>query len=154
MNITIRKANEADFEPIFALIYELATFEKAAGKVRNSVERMREEQDFFECFVAQKDDGEIVGMALYYFAYYTWVGKSLYLDDLYVKATCRGQKIGTQLLNEIFAVAKKTHCKRVRWQVLHWNQPAIDLYKKCGADIDEAWHNCDFDENGIVQFFV
>lgn len=151
MNITIRKANEEDFTKIITLIKELAIFEKAPEGVTNSVEQMKAEKDFFGCHVAEHDN-EIIGIAIYFFAYYTWVGKSLYLDDLYVKEDFRGRKVGTKLLKKVFEVAKKENCKRVRWQVLNWNNPAIALYEKCGANIDEEWHNCDFNEKGIKEF--
>ncbi len=143
MKITIRKANREDYSVILDLIKELALFERAPEKVINTVERMNEEDQYFEALVAEKDDGEIAGMALYFFAYYTWVGKSLYLDDLIVKEKYRGNKIGTKLLEEIMDIAKKTKCKRVRWQVLDWNTPAIDFYKAYGADLDGEWINCD-----------
>jgi ribosomal protein S18 acetylase RimI-like enzyme len=154
MEITIRKANESDFEAILSLIKELATFEKAPEKVTNSVQQMQLEKDFFHCYVAENETKEIVGMALYFFAYYTWVGKSLYLDDLYVKESCRGQKIGSKLLVKIFEIAKEENCKRMRWQVLNWNTPAIEMYKKFGAEIQEEWHNCDFNEKEIMEFQV
>lgn len=154
MEITIRKANESDFEAILSLIKELATFEKAPEKVTNSVQQMQHEKEFFNCYVAENERKEIVGMALYFFAYYTWVGKSLYLDDLYVKESCRGQKIGSKLLVKIFEIAKEENCKRMRWQVLNWNTPAIEMYKKFGAEIQEEWHNCDFNEKEIMEFQV
>ena len=152
MEITIRKATEQDFPAILSLIKELAEFEKAPEKVTNTVEQMREEKDLFRCYLAQDSQGEIVGMALCFFAYYTWVGKSLYLDDLYVKESCRGKKVGTALLRKIFEIAQAERCKRVRWQVLNWNRPAIEFYKKCGAEIDPQWSNCDFDESGVTEF--
>lgn len=152
MNITIRNAQEKDFPQIIALIKELAVFEKAEDQVTNSVEQMRAEKDFFKCFVAEiSETKEIVGMALYYFAYYTWVGKSLYLDDLYVKQTYRGYKVGTQLLQRLFEVAKAEKCNRVRWQVLDWNKPAVKLYTKMGANLDSGWYNCDFDIRAIQE---
>ncbi|BDS10396.1 GNAT family N-acetyltransferase [Aureispira anguillae] len=154
MNYTIRVANEDDFASILALIKELAVFENAPEKVVNSVEQMKAEQDLFHCFVVENTAKEIIGMALYYFAYYTWVGKSLYLDDLYINEQYRGHGIGSELLKKIFEVAKNTNCKRVRWQVLNWNTPAIDLYKKCGADLDNEWSNCDFDAKGIQEFEI
>ena len=154
MSITIRPAISLDFPAILGMIKELALFEKAPEKVTNSVEQMIEEQDCFSCLVAVDDTSEVVAMALYYHAYYTWVGKSLYLDDLYVKEAYRGQKIGSQLLNTIFEVARETKCKRVRWQVINWNNPAIDLYHKAGATIDEEWSNCDFDSEGIKEFYL
>lgn len=152
MNINIRIATEDDFPSILLLIKELAAFEKAPEKVTNSVEQMKKEKELFRCFVAETESKEIVGMALYFFAYYTWVGKSLYLDDIYVKESFRKQKIGTALLRKIFNVAREEGCRRVRWQVLHWNQPAIQMYKKCGAEINDEWLNCDFDSDGIKNF--
>lgn len=152
MNFSIRKATEADFPAILSLIKELAEFEKAPEKVTNSVEQMKQEKDFFRCFVAETGNKEVVGIALYFFAYYTWVGKSLYLDDIYVKESFRKQKIGTELLREVFKVARDENCKRVRWQVLNWNKPAIQMYEKCGAEIDDEWLNCSFDEAGINNF--
>jgi GNAT superfamily N-acetyltransferase len=152
MVITIRKATEADFPAILSLIRELALFEKAPEKVTNTVAQMQQEKDLFGCYLAESDNNEILGMVLYFFAYYTWVGKSLYLDDIYVKEPYRKQKIGTALLNKVFDVAREENCKRVRWQVLDWNQPAIKMYKKAGAEIDDEWLNCSFDTEGIKNF--
>jgi len=145
MNITIRKATKKDYPVILELIRELALFEKAPDKVINTVERMNEEDKYFEALIAEKEDGEVAGMALYFFAYYTWVGKSLYLDDLIVKEKYRGNKIGTRLLEEIMDIAKKSKCKRVRWQVLDWNTPAIEFYNAYGANLDGEWINCDIE---------
>jgi len=125
----IRKGNETDFPDVLEMIKELALFEKAPEKVSNSVEKMIKEQDYFELFIVEKDQ-KTVAMALYYFSYYTWVGKSLYLDDLYVKPEHRGNGIGQELIKNIFTQAKKNNCSRVRWQVLDWNKNAINLYKK------------------------
>lgn len=152
MNINIRKATEKDFPEILALIKELASFEKAPEKVTNSVELMKQEKDLFRCFVAETESREIVGMALYFFAYYTWVGKSLYLEDIYIREQYRKHTIGTSLLKKIFEVARDENCKRVRWQVLNWNQPAIQMYKKNGAEIDDEWLNCNYDAEGIKKF--
>ncbi|HPF01512.1 MAG TPA: GNAT family N-acetyltransferase [Bacteroidales bacterium] len=144
MNIQLRPATEADFPEILGMIKELALFEKAPEKVTNSVEQMQHEKDFFHCIMAENEDGTIVGMALYFFAYYTWVGKSLYLDDLYIKPQYRGNGIGTMLLKEIMNISKEEKCTRIRWQVLDWNTPAIDLYKKMGMTLDGEWINCDW----------
>lgn len=152
MPVHIRKATEADFPAILGLIKELALFEKAPEKVTNTVEQMKEEQGLFRSLVAETKTGEIVGMALYFFAYYTWVGKSLYLDDLYVKEVHRKNKIGSALLNEVMAIAKAENCNRVRWQVLNWNKNAIGMYQSAGAVIDDEWLNCDFDVEGIRNF--
>jgi len=122
--------------------------------VTNSVEQMKLEKEHFRCLVVETETGEVVGMALYFFAYFTWVGKSLYLDDIYVKEEFRKKKIGTALLRKIFEVANAEDCRRVRWQVLRWNQPAIKMYEKSGAEIDGEWLNCSFDHAGIKNFRI
>ena len=141
----IRPVKETDFEAILGLIKELALFENAPEKVTNTVEQMKAEQAYFQAWVAQKNDGEIIGFALFYFVYYTWVGKSLYLDDLYVKEAYRGHKIGSKLLDKVIEIGRLNNCKRIRWQVLNWNKPAIDFYKKLGANLDNEWINCDLE---------
>src|SRR5512136_611552 len=98
MHITIREAAEDDFDSILGLVKELAAFEKSPDKVTNSVELMKMEKEHFHCFVAETVENEIIGMAIYFFAYYTWVGKSLYLEDIYVKEPFRRHRIGTKLL--------------------------------------------------------
>ena len=152
MKFTIRSANENDFPGILELIKELAEFEKAPEKVTNTVEQMHDEKALFRCFVATRESGEIVGIALWFIAYYTWVGKSLYLDDLYVREAYRKHKIGSALLAKVFEAALAENCKRVRWQVLRWNEPAIGFYEKAGALIDGEWLNCDYDSEGIRNF--
>lgn len=152
MNINIRNATDEDLPAILSLIKELAEFEQASEKVTNSVELMKQEKEFFHCFVAETETGEIIGFALYFFAYYTWVGKSLYLDDIYVKKSFRKLKVGTALLRKVLEVADEENCKRARWQVLKWNQPAIQMYGKRGAVIDDEWLNCTFDHEGIKNF--
>jgi diamine N-acetyltransferase len=154
MKINIREATEADFPAILSLIKELADFEKAPDKVTNSVEQMKREKDMFGCFVAETASKEIIGMALWFFAYYTWVGKSLYLEDLYIKEQYRRNKVGSALLRKIFDVASAEGCQRVRWQVLNWNKSAIEMYRKSGAEIDEEWLNCNFDADGIKKFGI
>ena len=152
MNISIRKASESDFPEVLSLIKELAAYEKEPDKVTNSVDLMKEEQDHFRCFVAETENQEIVGMAIYFFAYYTWVGKSLYLEDIYVKEQYRRYKIGTMLLRKIFEIALNENCKRVRWQVLDWNTSAIEFYRKGGAEISNNWLNCTYEKDGILNF--
>ena len=152
MKFTIREATENDFPGILELIKELAAFEKAPEKVTNTVKQMLDEKELFSCCIASGESGEIVGMALYFIAYYTWEGKSLYLDDLYVREAYRQHKIGSALLAKVFEAAKAENCKRVRWQVLRWNEPAISFYEKLGALIDGEWLNCDYDSEGIRNF--
>lgn len=151
MNVHIRKGTSDDYPALLGLIKELAEFEKCPDGVTNSVEKMVAEQHLFDFFVAEVED-KVVGMAIFFYAYYTWVGKSLYLDDLYVQPDFRGQGIGTKLLIEVFRLAQTEGCGRLRWQVLDWNTEAIDFYKKCGADISSEWYNCDFDKEGIQTF--
>ncbi len=142
MDIKIRKANDKDLPAIFDLIQELAEFEKGLHKVTNSLEQMLDEKDLFQCYVAEQR-GEVIGMALYYFVYYTWVGKSMYLEDLIVKEDHRGKNIGTMLMEKIMEVAREENCKRFRLQVLTWNEPAISFYEKHGFTVDRDWYNCD-----------
>ena len=154
MKITIRKANEEDFGAVLLLVKELAVFEGSPEKVTNSVEQMKKEKDFFQGYVAEDENKEIVGMAVFFFAYYTWVGKSLYLDDLYVKESHRGKKIGTKLLKKIFEIAKEENCNMVSCQVSSWNSSAIEMYKKFGAEIDAESSICDFDDARIKGFDI
>lgn len=152
MKITYRKATENDFSQVLELIKELAVFEKAGEKVTNTVEKMREEQNLFECFVAETKSKEIIGIALCFYAYSTWVGNYLFLEDLIVKEQYRGNKIGGQLINKVFQLAQEKNVERVRWQVLDWNTNAIEFYKKINATIDKEWYNCDFDKTAIENF--
>lgn len=149
MNFTIRKALPKDFPSILEMVQALAEFEKEPDKVTNDIDQMLAEQDYFECFVAIDEDLEIIGFCLYYYVYYTWVGKSMYLDDLYVKEAKRGKGVGSELLKTLFKTAKENNCKRLRWQVLDWNANAIALYEKLGADIQNNWLNCDLDYEAI-----
>ena len=154
MNYTIRTAVADDYPAILNIIKELALFEKAPEKVTNTVEQMKAEQDYFHCLVAVDEAGTVIAICLYFFAYYTWVGKSLYLDDIYVLEPYRRQGIASSLLDRLFEVARKEKCNRVRWQVLNWNENAIQLYQKYGATIDGEWLNCDFDRQGIADFHI
>ena len=152
MNYTIRRAAEEDFQSILALIKELAEYERSPDAVTNTVEQMHREKEHFRCFVAESPEHGIIGMALYFFAYFTWVGKSIYLEDIIVSREYRGMKIGSALMNRVMQEAKEEVCKRVRWQVLYWNETAISFYRKCGAEISGDWLNCTFDEKGITIY--
>ncbi len=152
MNINIRSGTTVDLPALLQFVKELAAFEKSSEKVTNTLEQMQEEQECFEFLVAEID-GQVVGMAVYFFVYYTWVGKSLYLDDLYIDPLFRGQKIGSALLGEVFQVARNENCKRVRWQVLDWNTKAIEFYKKIGAEVSGQWLDCEFGKDEILTAF-
>jgi GNAT superfamily N-acetyltransferase len=154
MQIIIRPATTADFPDVLALVKELAVYQGMPERVLNTPEQMEAEQEYFHCLVAENDQKEIIGIATYFFAYYTWVGKSLYLDDLYVKQSCRGQKAGAKLLSAIIDIARKENCKRVRWLVSDWNKPAIEFYEKCGAEIDHEACVCDLDADAIKEFKI
>jgi len=143
MEITIRNAVELDFPQIVELIRELAIFEKTPQKMTNNVEKMTKEKEFFNSFVAETTDKKIVGYTTYIHCYFTWVGKSLYMDDLYVKPEFRGKGIGTKLLQQVIVYAKSSQCHKIRWQVSSWNTPAMDLYRKLGASIDGVEQNCE-----------
>jgi GNAT superfamily N-acetyltransferase len=151
MEIKIRKGTEGDIQALFGLVVELANFEKSDVSVTNSAEQMRREKDFFEFLVAETHE-EIIGIAVYFPTYSTWVGKSLYLDDLYVREKYRNQKVGTRLLREVFKIAQEGGFNRIRWQVLDWNTNAKKFYEKIGAQLGDGWLNCDFDIIAINRF--
>jgi len=150
-NILIRKGTTKDLSEVLKLIKALAEFEKAPQKVTNSLEQMKKEAHLFHFFVAEKGS-EVIGFALYFFAYYTWVGKSMYLDDLYVKPEFRGNQVGLHLLKNVFKTAKRENCKRLRWSVLDWNKPAVDFYKRVGAEISGEWLTCDVHSATLDRF--
>ena len=141
-NYTIRRANEHDYPAIFSLIKEFAIFQQTPEKVTITPEQMLAEKNYFQAYVVITNN-TIVGFATFFFAYYSWSGKALYLDDLYIIPEHRKQGIGKQLLQTIFQLAKDEQCKKVRWQVSNWNKNAIEFYQKMGASIDHTEINCD-----------
>jgi len=143
MDIRIRKIEEPDYAALILLFREFALFEKLPGKMTNTLEQMLEEKDHLLGFVAVNAQDEIIGYVTFFFAYYTWTGKSLYMDDLYVRPEFRAMNIGTKLINQVIRFAKTESCRKLRWQVSEWNQPAIDFYKSLGANIDSVESNCD-----------
>ncbi len=154
MSLTIRHATEEDFPAVLDLVKELAIYQQTPERVLNTVEQMKAEKEYFRCLVAENESRKIIGIASYFFAYYTWVGKSLYLDDLYVKQSVRGQKTGTDLLKAVIEVAQQQDCKQVRWLVSEWNKPALAFYKKIGAHIDEESFVCDLDPHHMRSFLI
>ena len=143
-NILIRPAIKDDMFRVHELIVELAVYEHAEDQVTNTVEELSEHgfgpNPAFECFVAEKED-EVVGFALYYTSYSTWKGNCLYLEDLLVTQSERRAGIGKLLFDKVLATAKERGAKRFDWQVLEWNEPAINFYKKYNADLDPEWIN-------------
>ena len=138
MNVVIRAAKPTDVSSIFELIKELALYEKAPEQVSNTSKGL--EKDLFEKNLCQaivaEIDAEIVGFALHYTSYSTWKGACLYLEDFYVKEDKRTLGIGQLLFDEIIRIAKESKVKRMDWQVLAWNEPAIRFYQKQQAILD------------------
>ena len=143
MPIAIREANEKDFTSILELLKEFSVFQGTPEKLTISLAQMLENKELFLCFIAETDNREIVGLASCFFAFYSWTGKALYLDDLYVKELFRNQGIGRNLLDRVIQHAKTEKCRKVRWQVSKWNTNAIEFYKSMGAVIDEVEINCE-----------
>jgi len=143
-NICVRPAVKDDMSRVLELITELAIYENAEEQVSNSVEQLIEdgfgENPTFECRVAEKDS-EVVGFAIFYTSYSTWKGNCLYLEDLLVTESERRSGIGKLLFDEVLSIAKERGAKRFEWQVLDWNEPAINFYKKYKADLDPEWIN-------------
>ena len=130
MNAIIRKAEEQDFAAILSLIKEFSIFQKTPEKVTITFDEMITNGNLFQCFVAEAANKDIVGFASFFFAYYSWNGKSIYLDDLYVTDTFRNQGLGKRFLEEIIALAKNSGCKKLSWQVSKWNTKPLISTKK------------------------
>lgn len=153
--IIIRKGRKEDLSDVLRLVYELADFEKAPDAVTNTIADMEVDgfgpHPVFEFYVAEVNQ-EIAGIALYYIKYSTWKGKGLYLDDLIVTEKLRGKGIGKKLLDAFMLEAQKADAKQVHWQVLDWNTPAIDFYKKVGASIEAEWLDCKMNDDQIYNY--
>lgn len=150
MDIIIRESTVEDFPAILSLIKEFSIFQKTPEKVTVTLEQMIIDQHIFRCYLAETPGKEIIGFVSYYLAYYSWTGRAMYVDDLYVKTDFRKQLIGKKLLSTVVDLAKKEGCKKVRWQVSKWNLNAIEFYKKLGATIDDTDMNCDLLLNEII----
>ena len=144
MKVQIRQAIETDFPAIIVMLQEFSIFQGTPEKFAITAEQMRADKHLFQCLVAITAKEEIAGFATYFPAYYSWTGKALYLDDLYVKEAFRGKGIGKKILTTIIDEAKTKGCKKVRWQVSKWNSNAIQFYKSIGATIDDVEINCDY----------
>lgn len=140
----IRKAERADCARMLVLIQELADFEQAPDEVTVSLTEFEDagfsENPVWEAFVAESD-GIIHALALYYIRYSTWKGRRLYLEDIIVTEKMRGKGLGTLLFDKVWETCIARNYSGMTWQVLDWNTPAIDFYKKYKADFDEGWLN-------------
>ncbi|MEP6793506.1 MAG: GNAT family N-acetyltransferase [Saprospiraceae bacterium] len=143
MNILIRKVNETDMTEVHNLVRELAEYEKGLHKVTTTPESYLIDfrDNVFDAFVAEKE-GEVVGMALYFLVFSTWRGRMLYLEDFVVKESERGSGIGKLLFEAFMEEAKRQDVAMVKWQVLDWNEPAINFYKKYDVVFDDEWVDC------------
>ena len=145
--ISIRQGIKSDLPEVLELIKELAQYENATHEVENTVERMEVDgfgvNPIFDLFVAEKD-AKIIGTAIFYYRYSTWKGKRLYLEDLVVNEKERGTGAGKLLFETTIDKAKQEACTGMMWQVLDWNEPAINFYKKYDAHLDSEWINCSF----------
>ncbi|WP_445715497.1 GNAT family N-acetyltransferase [Flavobacterium sp.] len=153
----IRKAIEKDMTSVLELIKELAIFEKEPDAVVVTVDDLVRdgfsENPLFQCFVAEVNN-EIIGMALYYYRYSTWKGKTIHLEDLIVKESKRGTGAGFALYKEIIKQGKAENVRRIEWNVLDWNTSAIDFYEKSGAKVLNDWRVVHMDEAGINRFLI
>ena len=146
MNISIRRAERKDCPRLLELVKELAVYEKAPDEVTVTLSHFEEtgfgEQPVWWAFVAEVNQ-EIVGFALYYIRYSTWKGARMYLEDIIVTEEWRGKGIGKLLFNCLIEEAKEKGWKAISWQVLEWNEPAINFYRKYNAGFDGEWVNCE-----------
>ncbi|MGB0422907.1 MAG: GNAT family N-acetyltransferase [Flavobacteriales bacterium] len=141
----VREANENDVHEMHKLIVELAVYEKAGDQVELKPAHLLAdgfgENPLFFALVAEENQ-EVIGLALYYYKYSTWKGKCLYLEDLVVSQAHRRKGVGAALFERVQARAKEEKVKRFEWQVLDWNEPAIEFYKKYAVHLEYDWLNC------------
>jgi len=142
-SILIRKGTSYDIPAVHALVRELAIYEKAEEQHTTSIDQYAKDFDenHFEFIVAEHPTDGIVGMAFYYWAYSTWRGKFIYLEDFVVKEALRQEGIGQLLFDEVVSIAKQSGAKLLKWQVLDWNTPAVKFYEKNRAMIEKEWWN-------------
>ncbi|HMW65895.1 MAG TPA: GNAT family N-acetyltransferase [Chitinophagaceae bacterium] len=142
--MNIRRAVKEDCPRLMELVRELAVYEKAPNEVTVSLEHFEEsgfgKNPVWWAFVADTEDG-IQGFALYYIRYSTWKGQAMYLEDILVTEDARGKGIGKLLFDQLIVEAKEKGFDRMIWQVLEWNEPAINFYKKYNASFDGEWLN-------------
>jgi GNAT superfamily N-acetyltransferase len=143
VKITISKVAKEYLAGCLALIQELAEYEKAPHEVEVDLEQLKSDFDknAFHAFVALNNLNQVLGMALYYPIYSTWKGQSIHLEDLVVKTSERRKGVGRMLFDKVVEEAKNLKAGRLQWQVLDWNQPAIEFYKKYPAEFDGEWFN-------------
>lgn len=162
--MNIRRGEKEDMPAVLNLIKELAAFEKEPEAVIVTTEDLVRDgfgaNPLFHTFVAtiaskqieNEQEEQIVGMALYYYRYSTWKGRTIHLEDLIVKEKMRGTGLGFALYKEVIAQGKKEKINRIEWAVLDWNTTAIDFYEKSGAKVLNEWRVAQMDKIGIDNF--
>jgi GNAT superfamily N-acetyltransferase len=150
-----RPAKKNDMPRVLELINELAVFEKEPDAVEVTLSDLENDgfgdQPKFTCFVIEVENN-VEGIALVYPRYSTWKGKVLHLEDLIVSKKCRAKGLGTKLLDTVVKYGKEIGVKRISWEVLDWNEPAINFYKSKGAHVMRDWDVVQLDENGIENY--
>ncbi len=145
MSCNIRKAETKDIPSILGLIKELAVFERQPNAVILSEGELEQalfgENPWVFVYVAEMEN-KVVGMALYYYGFSTWKGRSLHLEDLIVHENYRKLGIGRALMNQVIQVAKTEKVERMSWEVLDWNEPAVKFYKSLGTEFYKDWWLC------------
>ncbi|TDH21236.1 GNAT family N-acetyltransferase [Segetibacter sp. 3557_3] len=144
-NVVIRRAEKRDCSRLLELVRELAHYERAPDEVTITPEHFEESgfgnKPVWWAFVAEVN-GTVEGFALYYIRFSTWKGQRMYLEDLVVTEKMRGKGLGKRLFDQLFAEASAKGLGGISWQVLEWNEPAINFYKKLSAAFDGEWINC------------
>lgn len=144
-HIKIRKAVKEDCPRILELVNELAKYERAPKEVTVTPEHFEKSgfgnRPVWWAFVAEVD-GYVQGFALFYIRFSTWKGQRMYLEDLIVTEEMRGKGLGKMLFEQLIKEAKRRKLNGIQWQVLEWNEPAINFYKKYNAVFDGEWMNC------------
>ncbi|MCA0131086.1 GNAT family N-acetyltransferase [Winogradskyella alexanderae] len=150
-----RLATKQDMPRVLELIRELAVFEKETDAVEVTLEELEEDgfgpKPKFTCFVVEVNN-QVEGIALIYPRYSTWKGEVLHLEDLIVSEAFRGKGLGTSLLDQVVKYAKNRGVKRLGWEVLDWNEPAIKFYESKGARILRDWDVVQLDEIAIDNY--
>ena len=150
-----RLATKEDMSRVYELINELAIFEKEPDAVEVTVNQLIEDgfgdEPKFVCFVVEIDD-KVEGLALIYTRYSTWKGEVIHLEDLIVSQALRGKGLGTVLLDEVVKYGKQKGVKRISWEVLDWNESAIEFYEKKGANVMRDWDVVQMDSAAIDKY--
>lgn len=153
---TLREGKIEDLPRVLELINELALYEKAPEQVTNTIAMMEADgfgpNPVFGMFVCEKNESsEIIGIAIYYYRYSTWKGKRIYLEDLVVTQSERGHGAGKLLFDRIMKKGLEENCTGMMWQVLDWNEPAINFYNKYGATLEAGWLNAHLQDYKIKK---